>query len=161
MGNTNYLKRKNIEEAIELLKKGDQSKLGTIVGFLGEMLNTFNSNEQEKIKAIEWEIKETGKELHIRFDKTASLDGSVCKTYGETMKLINEKQTVIHTTLTTFASTRYMEEGYKLFIHPCSNAKPFEIKYGTGNRGTNRQINPVHNIEGLLLAGEFGDDVVE
>jgi len=60
----------------------------------------------------------------------------------------------IHTYQISFCSTEYLVKGYKIFIH-FNDTKQVEIQLGE-NICTQRLIKPEHNLEKLLLAGEFG-----
>lgn len=60
----------------------------------------------------------------------------------------------VDTVQTTCCSTRWLMEGYRIFLHfpDGTNAK---LRLGQNNC-TDREIHPEHNLQKLLLAGEFG-----
>lgn len=60
----------------------------------------------------------------------------------------------VDTVQTTCCSTRWLMEGYHIFLHfpGGTNAK---VRLGR-NKCTAREIRPEHNLQKLLLAGEFG-----
>lgn len=91
-------------------------------------------------------------EIHIWLDligRSNYENEYICKTYAETLIMLNDNtQNVVHTTQTHFCQFRYG----KLFVH--TNGQVHEITKGACD-GTGRDIKAAHNIEKMLLAGEF------
>lgn len=66
-------------------------------------------------------------------------------------------QKIVHTTNTHFCQTNYIVGGYRLFVHLNNDEHEcIEITFGTNNKYSNKDIRVAHNLEKLLLAGEFG-----
>lgn len=158
--NTDYLKKNQIEAAISILKKSNVNEAIGVINLLDDMIKSFEPISDD-VKAIDWIVKNPEKEMHVHFDTSAAKNEEVLKTYGDTIKAYERGQQIIHTMATSFASTKCIDKGYRLFIHPYSGNKPFEIRYGARNHGTSRYIKPGVNIEKLIFAGEFGNDVAE
>ena len=91
-------------------------------------------------------------EIHIWLDligRENYEDEYICKTYAETLIMIDDDtQKVVHTTQTHFCQFGYG----KLFVH--INGEIHEVTKGDCE-GTNRDIKASHNIEKMLLTGEF------
>lgn len=78
-------------------------------------------------------------------------------TYEDTMNCLNNRsKKEIHTTIPTVISSQWLCDGNELFIMS-NKTGLFEIKLGSENRGTNREIKAGVNILKLLLSGEFGE----
>lgn len=71
---------------------------------------------------------------------------------------IKNKRETIDTTNIFFCNMRYMELGYRIFVHML-DGECIEITLGTANKHTNRNITMFSNIEQLLLGNEFGHAV--
>lgn len=92
------------------------------------------------------------KELHLQLElKLMNNEGwaNVYKTYTETERAIERGDDVVYTTQTHFLSFRYAE---RLFVYV--NGTEHEITLGKCS-GTTREIKESHNLEKLLLNGEF------
>jgi len=74
------------------------------------------------------------------------------------MKLYQENlpkgDIVIATTQMCFLSTRWFEEGFRIFVH--DHTGTFEIVLGGGNERTDREIRLGHSLFNLWRGGEFG-----
>lgn len=84
-------------------------------------------------------------ELHLHLDDSANC----LTTYCATEKAIENGCTVVHTTIPHFLSWRLNR---RLFVHV--DGQIHEIKLGDCE-GTERIISEGHNIERLLISGEF------
>lgn len=73
--------------------------------------------------------------------------------FYQTGRAVRHKVPLIHTDQSAFLSMA-LSLGYQVFVHFASE-KVVEIKYGV-NSTTGRKIRASHNIERLVLAGEFG-----
>jgi len=73
------------------------------------------------------------------------------------MKLYQENlpkgDIVIATTQMCFLSTRWFEEGFRIFVHDHTGS--FEIVLGEGNERTNREIRLGQSLFNLWRGGEF------
>lgn len=77
------------------------------------------------------------KEIHFYMDKYPYTDHNAYTTYDTTLKAIEDKEDIIHTTSLANICSDLLDDGYRIFVH--RNNKVLEYK--TGNmEGTNREI---------------------
>ena len=90
------------------------------------------------------------KEIHVHLT-TDSLDKETHLTYLSTRECVNLPGIwpIVHTTQTHFLTFMYAE---RLFVH--CYGRMHEITMGDCE-GTKREISEAHNIEKMLIAGEF------
>lgn len=74
--------------------------------------------------------------------------------YYDTLLAIDRNDNEIYTTQLSLLGTYLFEMGYKIFVRE-KHKELFEIKLGTENDRTSREIKMGHNLEKLLIAGEF------
>lgn len=74
--------------------------------------------------------------------------------YYETLQAIENNQQKIYTTQLSLLHANLFEKGYRIFVRE-KNDDMFEIKLGYENDRTNREIKVFHNLEKMLIAGEF------
>ena len=93
------------------------------------------------------------KELHIYLDYDFKSAPLVLNYFSTTEEAINENtRKNIHTTQTHFCSWKYVNMGYRLFVH--KDGHMIELKAGK-NPSTDRLLKGTENLERLLLGGEF------
>ena len=90
------------------------------------------------------------KEFHVWLDQVPVND-EYCSTFEGTKLAIEQCTQIINTTQTAFLKTSILDD-YRLFVH--KNNKYIEITLGEC-QGTERFIRPEHNLERLVLGGEF------
>lgn len=73
--------------------------------------------------------------------------------YYETLKAIENEEYNIYTTQLSLLETSLFKKGYKVYIRE-KEKDIFEIKLGKNER-TDKKIRKWHNLEKLLLMGEF------
>jgi len=101
---------------------------------------------------LNWKTKQKGdmvKEFHVWLDDVGI--GRHYSSFVLTEQALERKQSVIHTTQTHFLKTSILDD-YRLFIH--KDGKQLEITLGDC-QGTSRKIKEEHNLERLVLGGEF------
>lgn len=86
-------------------------------------------------------------ELHVWLTAPEGIDCHI--TYKDTLNAIEREERVINTTLTHFLCFDYAK---RLFVH--INDEVHEITLGDCE-GTERLIREAHNLEKMLIAGEF------
>lgn len=74
--------------------------------------------------------------------------------YMNTEQAIKHNMPNIHTLQMSLLSTSLFEKGYRIFIHE-TNGEVYEIKLGTNNERTNREIKKSHNLLKMWMSGEF------
>lgn len=97
------------------------------------------------------------KELHIYLDYSYPPDETIT-TFASTdleveiAEATGDSNTKIHTTQTHFCSWKYVNKGYRLFVH--KDGHMIELKVGK-NDSTDRLLKGTENLERLLLGEEF------
>ncbi len=95
------------------------------------------------------------KEFHLWIGHGYPSD--TCLTYTDTLHKIRDDKddTVLHTTQIHFLDTELFARNYRVYVHINAHTCK-EIKLGDSTT-TGRLIHSEHNLEKLLLIGEFGD----
>lgn len=94
--------------------------------------------------------------MEIHFYCNVPTDIPYCSCWDDTEYEIKNRKPIIHTTQIGCLSTKLLEIGYRIFVHP-TNSSSYEIKLGK-NASTTRYICPTHNLFRLWLAGEFSSN---
>ena len=94
------------------------------------------------------------KEIHFYEDTDYIHTDNYYKSWNGTREAYRSNEKVIHTTQMGFLDTCLFELGYRVFIHDDIDSS-YEIKLGTDNERTERDIRPAHNLFKMWLNGEF------
>ena len=92
------------------------------------------------------------KELHIYLDWEYPAETRTNFKSTDMAISMNFRKAIIHTTQTHFCSWKYVNMGYRLFVH--KDGHMIELKIGK-NPSTDRLLKGTENLERLLLGGEF------
>ena len=97
------------------------------------------------------------KEFHWHESRGLNIvdDDNIYETFSETRTAIGTNTPIIHSYQSAFFSQDTIRKGYKLFAH-FANGKTEEVFNGRITT-TGKEVLPRHNLEGMLLAGSFGD----
>lgn len=142
---------------IQLGKGHSVCDVGTVR--LAKFLDTHTDEEiLDSYKNDIWAYVETprAKEFHVWLDtlKIPSIEEEVYISYEGTKLALEYKENVINTTQASFLKTSILDD-YRLFVH--KDGKQIEITLGDC-QGTDRYIKAGHNLEKLVLGGEFSFD---
>lgn len=103
---------------------------------------------------------ESDDEFYKTMQKLKTIQKSFYLGYCETITAIQMEEPIIHT-IQMACLTDHIELfnlGYRIFIHE-PDGTVYEIKFGTENERTNRELKLGHNIFKMWLSGEFERDV--
>ena len=95
------------------------------------------------------------KEIHF-YEGVGSPEGTLTS-WRTTKTALEAKKPVIHTTQMSLLSTSLFTSGYRIFIHPEANGPftAYEVRLGSDNLCTARELKMEHNLFHLWEAGEF------
>ena len=74
--------------------------------------------------------------------------------WRDTIRVIEDGWEIVHTTQMGLLNTGLLTSGYRIFIHEDYNTV-YEIKLGSDNERTNREIKLSHDLFRLWRNGEF------
>ena len=90
--------------------------------------------------------------------KTKADHTKVAISFKELNKIIDEENTeIIYTTCMGYLSTSLFKKGYKIFVHNSPKDK-LEIKLGSKNKWTSKEIRMSHNLFKMWLAGSISNN---
>lgn len=92
------------------------------------------------------------KNLHIYMGDNYPKNQKLLITLQATEKALNSGESEVHTTQPHVCSTRWLVDGYRIFVHMLDE-EIVEVKLGNMN---GREIRVSHNLEKMLLANSFG-----
>lgn len=93
------------------------------------------------------------KEIHFWIGDGYPVD--TCVTYKDMLCKLRNNTPVLHTTQIHFLDTELFVRGYRIYVHINAHTCK-EIRLGDKTL-TNKLIHENHNLERLLLMGDFGD----
>lgn len=93
--------------------------------------------------------------FHIN-EKSELFGHRVINGYHETQRAIYDREPSIRTTQMCFLSTKLFDMDYRIFIYEeDEDDRQYEIKLGTDNKRTKREIKMSSNLLKLWKSGEF------
>ncbi|MBD5584084.1 MAG: hypothetical protein HDQ88_03305 [Clostridia bacterium] len=100
-------------------------------------------------------------EIHF-FEKDTDMTQSVIPCHGwyETLNAIEKRTPCIATTQMGLLSTRLIEDGYRVFVHP-ADERPYEIRLDDKNTCTDKELRMTHNLFRMWQAGAFHANATE
>lgn len=84
----------------------------------------------------------------------APADIPIAYGWSETEEAIERKQFKIVTVQIGLLSTRLIEAGYRVFVHP-KEGRTYEIRLDDKNDCTDKELRPAHNLFKMWQAGAF------
>lgn len=94
-------------------------------------------------------------EKEIHFYKDECFEYDAIKSHNQTMDVIKEGGTFIHTYAISALSFSYLLDlGYRIYLH--ENDKSFEIKLGNVV-ATDKEIRKAHDIRSIWIGGGFSN----
>ena len=94
-------------------------------------------------------------EIHF-YESYLMVPADVPRSLGwtETKEAVAQKQVMIHTVQMGLLSTRLIEAGYRVFVHPVEG-RVYEIRLDEKNDCTDKELRPAHNLFRMWEAGAF------